>query len=417
MMKMQGMEYWSTKTNPETGEKFEAYYEHLNVTHNGDADIPAFIASEYGEATARMLQTRFTYEEDPMGEAAVEYMKHFGLKKEMFEADDYYTRWELLTPLSMYEEGNRWKYPLIIANHGGSMPIEFEEYSFGLHEIAAREGFMVLFLQNTNWENVDRVLEILKKKYPVDEERVYMVGYSQGGYQVTSTFFRIPEKITAVAPCGNDIFRTYDNFNVPYTEEEFAKVKKLLVPVIQIVGACEASSFVPVNSWRPRKDWGRDQGPEIYTPPGRDDSRDPTRIHGGRRRFSDNMVPPEGADIPEWMISRLNLRMETLNCEPRDPAVCISYLDHPEDEFHHLLGFYGDEEKVLKFYGYKHYMANIWNRDGVNAFRYVVIENSPHMIPITTAVLVWDFFKQFRRDQYTGKLIVDEYRYQKEGNC
>lgn len=398
-----------------TGEKFEAYLDNLHVTHNGDADIDAFIRSEFGEATARMLETRFTYEEDPMGEAALEYMRGFGLRKEMFEDEDYYTRWELLTPLDMGQgEQAGWKYPLVIANHGGSMPIEFEEYSFGLHKIAAKEGFMVLFLQNTNWENVDRVLGIIAEKYPLDRERVYMVGYSQGGYQVTSTFFRIPEKIAAVAPCGNDIFRTYDNFNVPYTEEEFRRVRELLVPVMQIVGACEASSFVPVNSWRPRKDWGHDQGPDIYMNPRRDDSRDPTRIHGGRRRFSDNMVPPEGADIHQWMISRLNLRMETLGCEPRDPETCISYLNKPEDEFHHLLGFYGDEEKILKFYDYKHYLLNIWNRDGINAFRYVVIENSPHMIPITTGVLVWDFFKQFRRDMETGRLIVEPYVYKQE---
>lgn len=406
---MNELDLWSRATNSETGLKFEAYYDNLNVTHNGDADIPAFIQSEFGKATARMLLTRFTYEEDPMGEAAIEYMAGFGLKKEMFEADDYYTRYEVLTPFSMYEEGNTHQYPLVIANHGGSMPIEYEEYSFGLHEIAAKEGFMILMLQNTNWENVDRVLEILKKKYPVDPERVYMVGYSQGGYQVTSTFFRIPEKLAAVAPCGNDIFRTYDNFNVPYTLDEYLKVKRLLVPVMQIVGAHEASSFVPVNSWRPRKDWGHDQGPDIFTPPGRDDERDPTRIHGGRRRFSDNMVPPEGADISKWMISRLNLRMDSLNCEPRDEATCISYLNHPEDEFHHLFGFYGDEEKILTLYDYKHYIMNIWNRDGINAFRYCIIENSPHMIPITTGVLVWDFFKQFKRDQTTGKLIVEDY--------
>ncbi|MGL5436770.1 MAG: hypothetical protein ACRDBO_15415 [Lachnospiraceae bacterium] len=409
---MKRLDYWSVKTNPETGTKFEAFLGYLRVAHNGNADIDAFIDSEYGEALAKILHTRFTYEEEPMGEGALAYFTSLGLKKVMYEDDDYYTRWEILTPLAMDEAGGRDKrYPLVIANHGGSNAIETEELCFGFPQIAAQEGFMVAYLQNTNWQNVDRVLGIIAEKYPLDEERVYLTGYSQGGYQVTSTYFRIPQKLTAVAPCGNDIYRTYDNFNIPYTDIETENLRKTLVPFMQVVGCCEASSFVPVNDWKPRKDWGYESGAELYLDPRRDDERDPTRIIGGRRRFSDMTVPPEGVDVHRWMIERLNMRLYILQCDARDPERCIAYLNTPEDELHHILGFYGDAEKIESYYGYKHYISDIWNADGINAFRYVAVENSPHWVPVMTGPLVWDFFRQFRRDRQTGKIITEEYQY------
>lgn len=408
---MSRLDYWSEETNPETGKKFEAFLRYLRTAHNGNADIDALIDSPYGEELAKNLQTRFTYEGNSMGEAALEYYRSIGLKKEMFENEDYYTRWVLLTPLEMYtKKGKNKKYPLVFYNHGGSNAIETDEFSMGLQQIAGKEKFMVAYLQNTNWQNTDRVFGIIAEKYPLDKERVYMFGYSQGGYQTTSTYFRIPEKFAAVAPCGNDIYRTYDNFNVPYTEEETARLKEVFIPFMQVVGACEASSFAPVNDWKPRKDWGIEVSGETFVDSRRDDSRDPTRIHGGRRRFSDMPVPPDGEDKHEWMIKRLNMRMDTLGCEPRDAEKCISYLNTPEDELHHVVGFYGDKEEIAEYFGYKHYIVDIWNKDKINAFRYVVVENSPHWPPVMMARLVWDFFKQFRRDSLTGKIVADEYK-------
>ncbi len=408
---MNRLEYWSEKTNPETGKKFEIFLDYMRIAHNGNADIDALIDSPYGGELAKNLQIRFQYEDDAVGKSALDYYRSCGLKKNIFENEDYYTRWVLLTPYEMYTSyGRGKKYPIVFYNHGGSNAIESEEFSMGLHQIAGREKFMVAYLQNTNWQNFDRILGIIAAKYPLDTERVYLSGYSQGGYQVTSAYFRIPEKLTAVAPCGNDIYRTYDNFNVPFTIEETAHLKEVCVPFMQVVGACEASSFAPVNDWKPRKNWGRECSAETYTDKRRNDDLDPTRIHGGRRRFSDMPVPPEGKDKHEWMIERLNMRLDTLGCEPRHASECISYLNKPQDELHHIVGFYGDKEEIIRYHGYRHYMVNIWNREKINAFRYVVVENNPHWPPVMMAQLMWDFFKQFRRDRMTGKIVEDEYK-------
>lgn len=405
---MNHLDYWSHETNPETGLKFEAFRGYLDTAHNGYCNVDALISSEYGRKLTELLQLRFTYEEDPVGEACLEYYRSIGLKKEMREDEDYYTRWAVFSPL---EAGSKKvKYPVVFVNHGGSNPIETDEFSFNIMEAAGRDKFIVVYLQNTNWENLDRVLSIVLEEYTADSERIYMTGYSQGGYQVTSTYFRIPERFAAAAPCGNDIYRTWDNFNVPYTETETRHLTETFLPIMQVNGQYEASSFAPVNDWYPRKDWGPQvpRGKE-YVPPRRDDRRDPTRIVGGRRAFSDMPVPPEGKDKHLWMMERLNMRMATLGCAPRDAGKCISYLDTPEDELHHVIGFYGDEEHIEKLFGYKHYMLDIHNKDGIDAFRYVVVENCPHWPLVTQGELTWAFMKNFKRDGRTGRIVVSPY--------
>lgn len=399
--------FWSSAANPETGDKFERFLEYIRVAHNGDMDVGSFIRSEYGQAFARILDLRFRLEEDLKSPQAGEFCRNHHIRLEMNDDYDYYSRWLMVIPEGTKPEK---RYPLIIANHGGGNAIETDAFCFGLPQIAGREGFMALYPQNTNEDNIRRLLDLACEKYPVDRERVYLMGYSQGGYQVTSALFRMPELLAGAAPCGNDIFRDWDNFNIPYTKEEFRNVKKAMVPVFQMVGACEASSFVPVNDWKPRKDWGYSVSGEPWENPRKNDLLDPTRIRGGRRPFSNMPTPPEDKDRHQWMIERLNKRMDSLNCESRDMGQCISYLNSPEDEFHHLLGFYGDREHVELHWGYRHYIADIHNREGLEVFRYVVVENSPHWPPVMMGQMAWDFFKRFRRDQVTGKLSEDPYQ-------
>ena len=101
---MNRKDYWSPETNPETGEKFARVLEYFHTAHNGNADIDSMIDSPYGEECARRMQLRFKYEHDAMGEAAMEYYRACGLKKEMYDGDDYYARWVILTPLEMETE-------------------------------------------------------------------------------------------------------------------------------------------------------------------------------------------------------------------------------------------------------------------------------------------------------------------------
>jgi hypothetical protein len=255
---------------------------------------------------------------------------------------------------------------------------------------------------------------------------VYISGFSQGGYQTHSAYFRIPQKITAVAPCGNDIYRAWDNFDIPYTQQEHDRLREVLVPFFQMTGCVEASSFVPLTDWRPRKQWAEIGRSDTHIDPRANDDLDPTRMHGAGVGYRDPVrqrtqpgvkwgqctppTPPEGMDKHEWMMSRINTRMGLLGCEPRNPRACLAYASTPEDELHHVIGIYGDREKINTYFGYKHYTLDIFDRNGLNTFRYITVENCPHWPYLMMGELAWQFFSQFRRDTTTGKIVADPYR-------
>lgn len=361
-----------------------------------------------------------------MGEETLAYYHSLGLKKEMFNPEDYYSRWTLFTPLDLEAEAIKGKkYPLVFSHHGGGSSIEADEFSTGFARIAGREGFMVAFLQNTNWQNVERILDFIGEKYPLDRERVYISGFSQGGYQTHSFYFRIPEKVTAVAPCGNDIYRPWDNFDIPYTEKEHEHLRQVFVPFFQMTGCVEASSFVPLTDWRPRKQWDDIGTPETYVDPRKNNDLDPTRMHEPGRGYRDPVrlrkkqgiswgqctppTPPADMDKHEWMMTRINKRMWLLGCEPRNNERCLSFANTSEDELHHVLGIYGDRESINYYFGYKHYTVDIFNHDGLNAFRYVSVENCPHWPYLMMGELAWEFFSQFRRDSHSGRIVEAKY--------
>ncbi|MGM9522586.1 MAG: hypothetical protein ACI3VB_08935 [Oscillospiraceae bacterium] len=405
--------YWSQKTNPETGYKFEKFADFLRIARNEDGDIDAFIASEYGDKFAELLQLRFLYEEDPMGEACLSFFRSIGVIKEMHEAEDYYTRWAIYIPDNMAERAEAGKkFPLVLYNHGGGCAIECDEFPHQLPLMVKKEQFILVMAQDTSYQNTERLITLVSEKWPVDTERVYLCGYSQGGQATEASLFRIPEKLTAAGPCGSFVFRTWDNQDVPFTLDEAEKLRKIFVPVIQISGACEASNYGKVNSWRPRMDWGwHIRCDEAYSDPNRDEMRDPTRNNG---KMSTLPYPPKCfTDYGEWMLGRLNMRLDMLNCEPRDVERCKSYVDAPIntpiDKLHHELGFYGDREYTSKYYGYEHYTIDILNRAGINAYRFISVENCPHWPMVMMGPLLWSFFKQFRRDSKTGEIVVDEY--------
>ncbi|WP_159573521.1 alpha/beta fold hydrolase [Curtobacterium sp. 18060] len=400
---------WLSESDSSLRRKYEAQLDELRLAHNGGADIHALVDSEYGAVLTERLRLTFTFEEDPTGLAVEEYYRGLGLRRQVFQNSDYYTRWLVVTPLELETEAAKGvRYPVLFVHHGGHQSISTDEFTAGFHEVAARERIILVMLQDTNWQNTERVLDRLIELFPVDTERVYLAGESQGGYQVTSAFFRFPERITAVLTCGNDIWRDWDNVNEPFTDDERRRVRDAVVPFMQINGQFEASSFAPVSDWRPRKDWGRPRELEGYRDPRRDDDRDPTRNVRGPRRFSNQPEPPAGADKNAWAVSRLNERMSSLGLAERDAATCIGYLTGADSELHRILGFYGDRERTEIIHGTRHWIADIDDAAGMNVFRYVVVENAPHAWPLAAGALGWEFLSRFRRDASTGRIVVDE---------
>ena len=413
---MKHTDYWSRETNPETGAWFEYERECLIANTNDTADIDALLATEYGKA---MTENRLrTLKYGKPGKELDEYTASFGIRKENHDNGDYYSRWCICLPDDIPNDSPR-KYPLIVAN---VFSTDFAQFELGMHKIAPKERFLYMSAQNSNWESICALIDEAAEMYPIDKERVYITGFSYQGYQSTSAFMHCPWKFAGAAPCGNDIYRPKDNFLVPYTEDELASVRHFVVPFMQIVGEKEASNFVPLNDWHIRNHWGNPPRPEGLPARYRDSRADPRldptvnpirRLPDGSTQAtppSAMPAPPEGQDRHVWMLSRLNKRLDLLRCAPRDMEKCISYLDKPEDELHHVLGFYGDREYTRELLGVKHYFIDIFNSDGINAFRYCVLQNHPHAVPITSGELLWEFFRQFRRDHATGRIVADEYK-------
>jgi hypothetical protein len=407
---MNHLDYWSKISNPATGGKFEHWHASLHVAHNGEMDIDSLIAGEYGRKMTELADIRFRFEEDPMGEQCLSFYKSLNIKKEMFEYENFYTRWTLFTPMDISDFSKQGKkLPFIFWNHGGANAIEVDEFSTKLVRMVNSEKFIVVMLQDTNWENVKRILSIVERKYPVDTERVYIMGFSQGGQTASSAMMRMSEVFAAAAPCGNEIFSSVDNKNIDYTLDEVAKLTYTFVPMLQMVGQCDMGNYAPLNLWRERKDWGSNlPRVSLYRNPQGDYKDDPTNRSDERK--ARKAEPWPGADPDRWKVNRLNLRLATLSCVPRNIEKCMSYQNSPEDELHHITGFYGDREQIKIYDGLKHYIVDIDNREGVNAFRYIVLEKSPHWPMNMMGELAWDFFKKFRRDAVSGKIIVDDYK-------
>lgn len=407
---MKGMEFWSKETNPETGEKFEAWRKNLRVAHDGSLDEVALLNSEYGQELAELAQLRFIYEEDPMGEACLVFYRERGVRKEFFPGEQFYERWALFTPLEAERNPDaEKKYPLVFWHHGGGNPIETDEFSTRFTQMAGKEEFIVAMLQDTRWQNLNRKIDEISAMYPVDPERIYVTGYSQGGQAAHSALLRIPERLAAAAPCGAEIFQQWDHLDVRYTLEELQNLRRIFVPTMEITGVNEFLEFLPVNHYRPIKLQKAEEGAAHTTwhVPGHDLDADPTNPPGKR---ADKPVPPESFDedmADRWKLERLNLRMYAQHCRMMDMERCLSYRMKPDDAFHHRLGFYGDREETQTIGGAEHYIADVFNEDGLLAFRYCGINNFPHWPSPRLAELTWEFMRRFRRDRQTGRIVEE----------
>ncbi|HKA07061.1 MAG TPA: prolyl oligopeptidase family serine peptidase [Gemmataceae bacterium] len=148
------------------------------------------------------------------------------------------------------------KTPLMIALHGlGSNPQQIMRYP-GLTDLAEKHGYIVAAPMGYNprgWygalvgkkktepenlselseKDVMNVLEIVRKEYTIDADRIYLMGHSMGGGGTWYLGIKHPDLWAGLAPIAPAIFR-------PATEVE--KIRH--VPVILIQG--DQDNLVPV---------------------------------------------------------------------------------------------------------------------------------------------------------------------------
>lgn len=103
--------------------------------------------------------------------------------------------------------------PLVIGFHGAGDSSMFLTFVSGWYEVARRYGFLYVGFENHHNVPADeamQVLEEIKKRYNVDEHRIYAIGFSMGCAKTWDLFQEYPETFAGVAP-ASALFPVYNN--------------------------------------------------------------------------------------------------------------------------------------------------------------------------------------------------------------
>ena len=356
--------------------------ERVPMAGTSNVDIDLFINSPFGEKQVALMENYILYE-DPMDPELVEKYRKIGLKKEMFETENLYTRWALFTPLSMYEATSRGRlYPLLFVLHGATMPIDWEECS-GFLPLAARDEVIVVSPQNHNEGNIMRLLDKVCAHYPVDKSRIYSTGYSQGGMKTNHVTLLHPEIFAAAAPCGMHLCLP----SSVLSDEQLSEAAKYELPIISISGCEEMLHIFPVCDDMPLQERGRPRGIEP-------DPEDPTLMD-----MDIGIVTGAASE----KIILLKRRLKSASCRDLSIEECNA-AHKSSDRVTCRLGFPSDNTEILNILGVEHYVAGFKNKHGHSYLKIVGIDNMPHWPPASMAELAWDFMKRFSRDMETKEI-------------
>ena len=108
--------------------------------------------------------------------------------------------------------------PLVIGFHGGGDSSMYLTFVAEWYEIAHRYGFLFVSVENHLFVAPTEVIDIiehLKKRYNIDEKRIYSTGFSMGSGKTWDLFQQYPNVFAGMAPCSA-LFPVKDNvFSMP----------------------------------------------------------------------------------------------------------------------------------------------------------------------------------------------------------
>ena len=366
----------------------------LQPMGNQDFDPAAYASSETGRNFVD--QARFLLEHPQEDDPAVfAFWREKGLVKELhhWTEGDIRSKWASFVPVDAKEGEKR---PLLIVLHGAHNPIYLAEF-YGYTHIAAAERLCVLIPEDENLENLERLLAYAKANMPVDAARVYLVGYSFGGFRASISGLHRPELFAGLG-IGGMIYGGSDgesDLNVgkihsvldgttdplpdaaihydplPVTEETIRRAAKVRMPVAHFVGENEFTSVAPFCK-------GKD-------------------LSGGRLRMD--------AEGKTWGVQ---LWRKVNGCKTYAVEECIRGALASQNETERKLGTLLDETKVELHEGRKYYLGDCVSADGMRITRFGLIEGAPHWPTVSLPRLTWEFLKRFSRDPVTGQLRQEE---------
>lgn len=329
-------------------------------------DFDRHIRSMAGKRQAEGM--RLEYEcLDPHDPKMDDFFSQRGVRYEdRYVGRDWYVT---LTPESAFSRPEH-KLPLLIVMKEprtcfpGVMQTAFQFY-YDFIELCARGEFAMLFFAlETPWDNnevLPGIIENALRDYPIDPRRVYLVGQSHNGYYALE-FYRTHPKLIAAAATLCDPVGLQAGARIDYyksrAEEIIASFREYDYPLININGNLENSYCKP--------------------------DRSPEKIADDLFHFQNRLA---AFKLP------MRSREEILAAQ-----VSPDYATRKN-------GVPADRTEVRYLMGSEAYVSDYCREDGKWYFRYISLENTPHMIMPQMAELSWEFLRRFARDNKTGEVI------------
>lgn len=341
----------------------------LRAMGDSDADAGAIAASEDGRVIGERMSLMAMGEDS---EASRSFWLHCekGLLKELH--GEGLDKWASYIPTAAQHAPER-KFPLIFCLHGAHNPIQLTE-SYGVIQVAAREECIVIAPENENWNSIAGLLDYAKQHFPVDERRVYSIGYSFGGFMSSRNVLAHPEVFAGVG-MGGMLFagccpghyldeQWYDEYEL--TEEMLAKAERMGIPAVLFMGENEMLRLLPL--WREPKGEVRD-----------------------------GVIPLSSADKR----NSYNNWRRAGRCAP------AKFWGKGEgaDEVERSIGVGFEHTQVCKYRGRKYFIGDCVNPEGECLLRTIACEKMVHWPTASFAELVWEHIGKFARDTETGELI------------
>ena len=333
-----------------------------------DADAAAIAKSEDGMLIARSMSVMQWPEDSPESR---EYWAGFekGLRKEVH--GEGLDKWSSFIPSAAENDRER-RFPLIFCLHGAHNPIQLTE-SYGIMQVAAREECIVIAPENENWTSIERLLAYAKENYPVDESRIYSVGYSFGGFMSSRNVLAHPEIFAGVG-MGGMLFagnvpahdldgQWYEEYSL--TEEMLQKAEKLGMPILLFMGENEMLRLLPL--------WKEPEG-----------------------EIRDGVIPLFSEDKQK----AFNNFRRAGQC---GPTVFLKEGETSSEAEEHI-GARFERTEVREYHGRKYYIGDSVKDSGECLFRTVACEKMVHWPTAAFADLVWEQIGRYRRDPQTGEL-------------
>lgn len=289
--------------------------------------------------------------------------------------------WTSFVPVSAFDPANKdRKYPVVFALHGACNNIFLVE-GWGFVQEAAKREWIVIIPSLELDTFLLEILEKAKQLYPVDESRVYVSGFSYGGWASNRLGNEHPEIFAAVAPCGtamdNGFIEGFDDDREPlppFDGTPRALAKKIRMPILNVYGECDGNRF-PVYNF------------------------------SGKAFGLSHMETP--ADIVEgincW--ARVN---DAPEIRVEDVMALKDRTDVSRAEKEVGLPAVPDCRRTYVADGVTYHRIDLKSRDGIVRVSLLAEMNIPHWPTPEMARQIFAFFAHFRRDPQTGESIYIE---------